>query len=700
MEERRLSTPGQAVTGIVGAVVGYFYGGPAGAYYGFAIGLMVGGALFPPDIDNPRPTPNQLQIQTSMYGAAVPVVFGSRRVSGNLIWCGELQTHEEEVSSGGKGGGGSSSIKYSYTISMAWGLCMARDPRKTVLRAWAGKDEITDGSFATATIYDGSQTDPDPTIAADARAIRQPVWKNLCYVVLKDFPLGDSPVIPNFTFEVVDLEDYCFQNVAETEEPTNAGHRVLYAGGFLYVADDHVDSQIKVSKINPATLATVASITFPLTQYYLGSSAGVHGALLDIEGTERIALVVKCVTYSSGTFYILELSKSDLSVQAKIAVGDVVRGSDENLYHAKLSTGFAADYMRPITGAFWETYWEPLAPDTTIYNDKGDFQVGQVYKGAAATDCRGIYEDGYYYLPVWGYGANYLVKKSRADGHDAAYRFGYFHTICHGESGFLYAVEEVLLNSHIKKISKETLAEIYDYAVPDGEGWVPQILYENGYLYYGHRNAGARYLIKKLSTADWLEEGSYTYPGVAVPWEMILFGQYLVVGGTGPLTKLRKSNLSFFCSVSSEEAIGMAVDGSYLYTSNPDYINGHGITKFQLSGTGGDVTPQAITKSITTDPLWGLGLDIAYWDPIKTDEAEDWARDKDLLMSVVFDHQRSILDALQYVLQHHDGFITYMDGKIAHRQLTMTGAAPQFTATALSDNFSDGTPGSQWEVIR
>ena len=115
---------------------------------------------------------------------------------------------------------------------------------------------------------------------------------------------------------------------------------------------------------------------------------------------------------------------------------------------------------------------------------------------------------------------------------------------------------------------------------------------------------------------------------------------------------------------------------------------------------GGDVTPQAITKSITTDPLWGLGLDIGYWDPIKTDEAEDWARDKDLLMSVVFDHQRSILDALQYVLQHHDGFITYMDGKIAHRQLTMEGAVPQFVATALSDDFSDGMLGSQWEVIR
>lgn len=42
-----MSNPGQAVLGIVGGVVGFFIGGPAGAAYGFQLGLLAGDADVP-----------------------------------------------------------------------------------------------------------------------------------------------------------------------------------------------------------------------------------------------------------------------------------------------------------------------------------------------------------------------------------------------------------------------------------------------------------------------------------------------------------------------------------------------------------------------------------------------------------------------------------------------------------------------------
>lgn len=192
-----MSNPGQAITGIAGAVVGTLIMPGKGTLVGLSLGLSLGGALFPSTAEIEKPKPGDLQLPTSMYGGAIPVLYGTRKITGNLIWYGNFQAHESEEEAGGKGGGGSIYTTYTYSVSLAFGLCMGPG---AVLRMWEGNEEVTDYRLDSLTVYDGTQTTPDDHIASFVP--RPPVWKNLVYVVLKDYPLGNSTYIPMFTVEV------------------------------------------------------------------------------------------------------------------------------------------------------------------------------------------------------------------------------------------------------------------------------------------------------------------------------------------------------------------------------------------------------------------------------------------------------------------------------------------------------------------
>jgi len=78
---------------------------PGAGALGFAIGSTVGGALggflFPPeqeDVQGPRL--KDLQIQTSTYGQPIPILYGTMRVAGNVIWDGGAIEHPHEEEAG------------------------------------------------------------------------------------------------------------------------------------------------------------------------------------------------------------------------------------------------------------------------------------------------------------------------------------------------------------------------------------------------------------------------------------------------------------------------------------------------------------------------------------------------------------------------------------------------------------------------
>lgn len=83
-----------------------------------------------------------------------------------------------------------------------------------------------------------------------------------------------------------------------------------------------------------------------------------------------------------------------------------------------------------------------------------------------------------------------------------------------------------------------------------------------------------------------------------------------------------------------------------------------------------DVPPTVVSKEILTNDLYGCNLSEDDYLNIDTfNETESYCIENDLLVSMVFNGQQSILDVLQYIINHHNGYITYYNGKISHNQL-------------------------------
>lgn len=202
---------GQLALGIVGAVIGGYFGGPAGAQAGFMAGAFIGGLIFPTKIKGPNPT--DLKVQTSAYGKHVPIVYGMYRMAGNVIW----MSQPTKVSHDQGGKGGPSATTYSYSVSLAVGLC--EGPIQGVRRVWANGtliyDVSTAGGFLQAissasaglsmTVYLGDEAQlPDPTIQADKGVANTPAFRGLAYVVINNFDLQNyGNYVPSFEFEII-----------------------------------------------------------------------------------------------------------------------------------------------------------------------------------------------------------------------------------------------------------------------------------------------------------------------------------------------------------------------------------------------------------------------------------------------------------------------------------------------------------------
>ena len=186
-----------------------------------AIGAIAGSVLdrmlFTQSQHYQGPRLSDLSVQTSTEGASLPIVFGTMRLAGNVIWSTgltEIATTEEQ--GGGSGGGGSSYTTYSYTTDCAVAIC--EGTITGIRRIWADTKLIYDVS-ETATagtlvassssyaagirIYDGSETQlEDPLIQAVEGSA--PAYRGTAYIVFEDLRLGDfGNRLPNFTFEVV-----------------------------------------------------------------------------------------------------------------------------------------------------------------------------------------------------------------------------------------------------------------------------------------------------------------------------------------------------------------------------------------------------------------------------------------------------------------------------------------------------------------
>lgn len=94
---------------------------------GAKVGFMVGMALGAPTHDGPKLS--DLRVGNSSVGMAIPLIYGTARVTGNLIW--STPFNQTQSGSSGKGGG---QVNYNYTVNCA--VAVRDGPIIGVRRIW------------------------------------------------------------------------------------------------------------------------------------------------------------------------------------------------------------------------------------------------------------------------------------------------------------------------------------------------------------------------------------------------------------------------------------------------------------------------------------------------------------------------------------------------------------------------------------
>lgn len=149
-----------------------------------------------------------LRLQSSSYGAAVPVVHGKTRIAGNLLDYGLFtavpQTTTEEV--GGKGGGTSmESTTYTYRATVVIGLCEGQI--QSIGAVWAGKVKYASLNDVPSFTRDwrSGQVWAQPIFwpLALMGVEHEVPYSGLALIGIQDYELGSAADLPNHNFEVV-----------------------------------------------------------------------------------------------------------------------------------------------------------------------------------------------------------------------------------------------------------------------------------------------------------------------------------------------------------------------------------------------------------------------------------------------------------------------------------------------------------------
>ena len=81
----------------IGAAVGGAMGGPIGASLGKSLGAEMDGNLFPKKIlPKIGPKLSEVTIQTATYGKMIPIIYGTVKLAGNIIWAGKMKEERQD----------------------------------------------------------------------------------------------------------------------------------------------------------------------------------------------------------------------------------------------------------------------------------------------------------------------------------------------------------------------------------------------------------------------------------------------------------------------------------------------------------------------------------------------------------------------------------------------------------------------------
>ncbi|QJT94071.1 glycoside hydrolase TIM-barrel-like domain-containing protein [Wolbachia endosymbiont of Diaphorina citri] len=216
----------------------------AGSELGALLGAQLDNAIFGLDAEQKithGARLKNLQVQTSTYGKAIPIIYGTARIAGNIIWSQPIK--EEAITTENKTGRGIN-ITYNYYATLAIAICKGKVEKLN--RIWA---DIKSLSFDEIdyTFYHGREDqNPDPFMLSIEGEKNVPAYRGISYIVIKNFPLADySNRVPVFTFEVQTALKLSGFSVAENIKNIN-----IIPGSGEFVYDTKIQKKIAREKIS------------------------------------------------------------------------------------------------------------------------------------------------------------------------------------------------------------------------------------------------------------------------------------------------------------------------------------------------------------------------------------------------------------------------------------------------------------------
>jgi len=143
-----------------------------------------------------------LQFQTSQQGGVIPLVYGTTRVTPNLIEYDDFKATPASAQSGvGKGGGGGKGggQQYKYSASVIMGLCQG--PITGIGTVWWDKNIGTLSSLPAAVYFGSDGQAPDPYWQTN-HPVKALGYSGTATAVANNYAMGNTATLPNFSFEV------------------------------------------------------------------------------------------------------------------------------------------------------------------------------------------------------------------------------------------------------------------------------------------------------------------------------------------------------------------------------------------------------------------------------------------------------------------------------------------------------------------
>lgn len=184
-------------------------------------------------ISNEQEKIANIALQTSSYGVTVAKIYGTTRVSGNLIWYGNFRAiaHTTKTTSGGKGVGKVTTKDTSYTYTAAVMMALGEGPITGIGAVWRGKDKTTladlgltlfNGTAGQATwsflsayntpanwLFDSQYGYYDHYTNTQAPFTDQALgYSSTAYLASSAYDLGTDANVPNHGFEVLGSHIY------------------------------------------------------------------------------------------------------------------------------------------------------------------------------------------------------------------------------------------------------------------------------------------------------------------------------------------------------------------------------------------------------------------------------------------------------------------------------------------------------------